>query len=173
MQACTHTLCGCTVGLMASRGLVCVCLCGWIGGCTCVSVHLCWPDRMLCVLHFPLRLFRPCYPTVSLMRFWGKGCWYFNPTVNQTTALPSMLLKPRVDWLAFFMGWSEPLCLFPFEEPGLCINTVYFSTQTEWTARRLCGAMHWPLQKVYWVRIVDLSFNNTLSLSIHHCRVML
>ena len=65
---------------------------------------------------------------------------------------PSLLCS----WSNVLIGW----CMFPPLQRLDCVRTMYFErTHTEWTARGLWGVIHFIWQKVYWIIMVNLTFN--------------
>ena len=68
-----------------------------------------------------------------------KCCWYLSSTANQITSLPPVLPKQCVDWLELFMAFFE------------CIHRM--------DSQRTRVAIHWIWLEVYWIWIVDPTFN--------------
>ena len=91
----------------------------------------------------------------------GKRLMIFEPN-SQMTPLPSMLQKQRVDWLEWWLAWSNPLLVCFHSASERCSKLVSFLACTQKNGQLdACAAICWVWQRVYWIRMADYAFKWT------------
>ena len=151
-------------------------------------MSICWPpDRSIASVILNLACLRVAWIRLYLLIQFTAWAWALLPERCLSAPFQKLLkfelnwaqpIKPHpslpCSWSNVFigrnclgLGLSHCVC-FPFKEPELCMSTSLFWVHTlngQLEARPL-GAICWNWQNVYWIRIVDYSFNKFIILPL-------